>query len=128
MILKKVLLIILASIFLFSSCTTLSHTERTKLEELKAAGIKIPHEEIKNPGAAGALNILPGFGNFYLAIGDYGDSSHWLYGFLNLLLWPVSIIWAVPEGAIDAQNLNKRHTVYYYTFGSGKKELEKIKQ
>ncbi len=120
---KGHLIVLLISLFI-ASCTTLTHTERTKLEEIKAKGIQIPHEQVKHPGVAGALNVLPGFGNFYLAAGEYGDSSQWLYGFLNLLFWPVSVVWAIPQGAIDAGILNKRHTVYYYTYGEGKKEIK----
>lgn len=119
--------VLVTSMFLLScltSCTTLSSTERNKLEELKHQGIRIPHEQVKNPGTAGALNILPGFGNFYLAMGE-GDGSHWLYGFLNLLTWPYSIVWGIPEAAIDAGTINERNTVYYYSYGPGKQELEK---
>ncbi len=118
---KKILLLFVIMSFMVS-CTTLSSLEKTKIAELESKGIVVPHEEVKNPGAAGALNILPGFGNFYLAAGT-NESEQWLYGFLNLLLWPVSIVWGVPEAAIDAANINKRNTVYYYTYGPGSKEL-----
>jgi len=67
----------------------------------------------KDPVAAACLNILPGIGNFYLATGtDQGPQV--LYGVLNLLTWPASIVWGVPQGAIDASTINKLETVYYY--------------
>ena len=66
---------------------------------------------------------MPGFGNFYLAIGT-NEGDQWLYGTLNLLLWPVSVVWGIPEAAIDAGNINKRNTAYYYTYGAGAKELK----
>lgn len=116
-------LLILPLVFFLVSCTTLNSMEKAKIAELELKGIKVPHEEVKNPGAAGALNILPGFGNFYLAVGT-DESEHWLYGFLNLLLWPISVVWGVPEAAIDAANINKRNTVYYYSFGPGKDTLQ----
>ena len=119
----KKIVVVLLTLFLFS-CTTLSTLEKTKIAELESKGIRVPHEEIKSPGAAGALNILPGIGNFYLAAGT-NESEQWLYGFLNLLLWPASILWGVPEAAIDASNINKKNTVYYYSYGQGAKELEK---
>ncbi|MBE7415362.1 MAG: hypothetical protein HS130_09100 [Deltaproteobacteria bacterium] len=111
-------------LFLLASCTSLSTLEKTKIAELESKGIRVPHEEIKNPGAAGALNLLPGFGNFYLAIGT-NESEHWAYGFMNLLFWPLSIVWAVPEAAIDATTINKRNSVYHYTYGPGQEEIRR---
>lgn len=97
------------------------------LRELEGYGISPTEQEIKNPGLAGGLNILPGFGNFYLGVGT-DESDQWLYGFLNLLTWPVSPIWAIPEAAIDANVINKKETVYYYKFDpQGKKEYEALK-
>lgn len=101
------------------ACVSLSSTERTKLAELKAKGVIIPHEKVKEPALAGMLNILPGFGNFYLGTGT-DEGQQWLFGFLNLLMWPISVVWGIPEAAIDADTINKRDTVYFYTFGPGK--------
>lgn len=73
------------------------------------------------------LNILPGGGNFYLAAGT-DESEQWLYAFLNLLTWPASVVWGVPEAAIDAGNINKKATVEYYTFDKvGKEEFAKMR-
>ena len=111
-------------------CNSLTYNERNTLQNLKAKGITVDkplggYEAPANPLAAGALNILPGIGNFYLAIGNAGDSSHYLYGLLNLLLWPISIVWGVPEAAIDANTINKRELIYYYTYNEdGKKTLQ----
>ena len=68
------------------------------------------------------MNILPGFGNFYLAVGNGGDSSYYLYGALNLLFWPISVLWGIPEATIDANRINERELIYYYTFEEGGKE------
>lgn len=70
---------------LLANCTSLTHAEKTRLQELKAEGITIDYqrslwERPASPIAAGALNILPGFGNFYLAAGEAGDSNFYLYG------------------------------------------------
>lgn len=116
---KLTALVLLLSL---ASCTTLTTLEKHKIAELEAQGVRVPHEEMKNPGVAGGLNVLPGFGNFYLAIGT-NESEQWAYGFINLLLWPISIVWGLPEAAIDADNINKRNTVYYYTYGVGKDTL-----
>lgn len=72
-----------------------------------------------SPLAAGLLNVLPGGGNFYLASGNAADSSHWVYGMVNLLFWPISILWGVPEATIDAGNINKREMLNFYKYGNG---------
>jgi hypothetical protein len=109
-----------------TGCISLSQTEKTKLAELQAQGIRVPEETTKHPGAAGALNILPGFGNFYLAIGT-NESEQWIVGFMNLLFWPLSILWGIPEAAIDANTINKRETIYFYEYGPGKEKLKPIR-
>jgi len=119
-------LVVVLSVLLaasFFGCATLSGNDKAKLEEVKACGLSVPHEELKSPGAAGALNILPGFGNFYLASGT-DEGSQWAIGFVNLLTWPISVVWGIPEAAIDADVINKKNSVYYYTYKQGKDELK----
>jgi hypothetical protein len=77
------------------------------------AGLSATQQDIKSPTLAAVLNILPGIGNFYLAAGT--EETHmWAIGAVNLLFWPVSVLWGVPEGAIDASTINKKETIYYY--------------
>jgi hypothetical protein len=110
-----------------SGCASLSRTEQATLHELKSYGVSETEVKAKHPAAAGCLNILPGFGNFYLAAGT-DESDQWLFGFLNLLAWPISVVWGIPEAAIDANTINKKETVNYYTFDrTGKQELEKMR-
>ncbi len=125
---KKLLLTYICLSFL-TGCSHLTHLEKENLQILKTHSITVDragnYEAPNSALAAGLLNILPGFGNFYLAMGDGADSSHYAFGFVNLLLWPISILWAVPEGAIDAQTLNQRELLYYYKFNPyGQKELK----
>ena len=56
----------------------------------------------------------------------YGnDSVQCVYGLVNILFWPSSIVWAAPQGAIDAGTLNEREMLYYYRYNKyGKKALE----
>ena len=118
--------IIICYSLLSASCVSISRSDEQTLRELNSYGIRSTEIQKKNPGAAGALNILPGFGNFYLAY-DTDESSQWAFGFLNLLVWPLSIIWSVPEAAIDATTINKKETVYYYTYDNkAKAELKKM--
>jgi hypothetical protein len=86
--------------------------------------MNLPKKERKNAAAAGILNLLPGFGNFYLAFGtDQGGQT--AIGFVNLLTWPLSAAWGVPQAAIDANTINTQYTVYYYTVDpNGKKILD----
>lgn len=102
-----------------SGCVNLTAAERHKLYGLKSRGITIDHpqsefENPAHPAAAGALQILPGGGNFYLAAGNGGDSGQYVFGFLNLISWPFSIIWGIPQAVIDAQTINKRELVMFY--------------
>ena len=118
-----------ALLLCLSACTTLTRQEQNELRNLKAQGITVDKpagsfERPVSPGGAAALNLLPGIGNFYLASGNGGDSSHWLYGTLNLLTWPISILWGIPEAAIDANRINERELIYYYKYDrQGQKEL-----
>ncbi len=118
---------LLALTLALSGCVSLSRSEKDMLRELKSHGISPTAERVKHPGVAGGLNVLPGFGNFYLAAGtDAGEQ--WVYGFLNLLFWPISVLWAIPEAAIDADIMNKKETIYYYKFDrEGKEELARLK-
>ncbi|MBQ8750040.1 MAG: hypothetical protein IJZ30_00180 [Alphaproteobacteria bacterium] len=115
---KKFFILLL---LLTSACTHLTAVERNTLRELKTQGIDIDHpnsnwEKPASPVSAGLLNLLPGVGNFYLASGNGAQSEHVLYGTLNLLTWPISILWGVPEAAIDANVINQRELIYHYTY------------
>ena len=123
---KRLFLLILGSFFL-SGCISIHRTEKTALRDLERYGISQTEEKIKSPVLAGALNLLPGFGNFYLAVGtDQGEQ--WLVGFLNFLFWPLSVLWGIPEAVIDAGNINSLETYYYYYHDPrGIEELEALK-
>lgn len=126
---KKILYVGVGCCLLWG-CTSLTRHEQIQLQQLKANGITVDrpvgdYEKPVSVAAAGLLNILPGFGNFYLGSGNAAESTHWLYGFLNLLCWPISVAWGVPEAAIDANTINKRELLYYYQYNNhGKQELQ----
>ncbi len=120
----KIILALIITSTLLLACTSLTFHEQQELSELQYKGISIDRgprgwQKPANPPVAGMLNILPGFGNFYLANGNASESSHWIYGVLNLLTWPLSIIWGVPEATIDADNINKRDMLNYLKYGNG---------
>ena len=33
-----------------------------------------------------------------------------------MFTWPISILWGIPEAAVDANNINKRALINYYTY------------
>jgi|GEM_PF-633961 len=109
-------------------CVSLSHPEKVTLRELKQYGIKDNVETVANPAFAGILNLFPGIGNFYLGMGEGAETGQCAIGVLNFLLWPVSVLWGVPQAIIDANTINKKETVYYYLYNPvGKRELQKLK-
>ena len=116
---------------ILSGCTTLNRQEREQIKELQEQGVTVdrPVGNYEKPASgvtAAALNLLPGIGNFYLGSGNAAESSHIVYGVLNLLTWPLSVLWAVPEAAIDADNINKREMLYYYKYNKqGREALRK---
>lgn len=123
---KKAAFLLFAALVL-SSCAQLSPWEKARLAELEYQGVTVPHKEIKSPAAAAFLNILPGVGNVYLAIGTE-ETYEWLSALANAVTWPYSIIWGVPEGVIDARVINKRYSIQYYTYGPGKEILRKMEE
>jgi len=105
-------------------CVNLSRAEKEDLRVITDAGLGKTDQQVKSSLAAGFLNVLPGVGNFYLSYGT-DESEQVLVGFMNLLFWPVSVLWGIPEAAIDANSLNKRETVWYYMRTErGRAELE----
>jgi len=79
---NKTISLALLSVALLSGCTNLTYHEQQEITRLSYQGISIDRpsgqwEKPASPLLAGVLNILPGVGNFYLASGNAGDSSHW---------------------------------------------------
>ena len=117
--------------FAVSGCVSLSYTEKHEIRYLEANGIDTEHgrggfDAPNSIVAAAALNVLPGFGNFYLAFGRGNDPVQGVYGVLNLLFWPISIVWGAPQAGIDADTLNQREMLYFYHYEKpGKEEMLK---
>ena len=112
---------------ILSGCASMSRADRAAFREIQGLGLDTEAGALKSPTLAACLDIGPGIGNFYLASGT-DQTGQWVYGILNLLFWPISVIWAVPEGAIDANTINKMETIYYYRFDpQGKQQFEEAK-
>ena len=103
---------------ILAGCVNISVSDQKRLQKLSEqritletppAGFSAPNSQT---GAA-VLNALPGFGSFYLASGTEGHPSHFLSGAANFLLWPISVVWAVPEAYIDAGRINRLALIKY---------------
>ncbi|MCM8812382.1 MAG: hypothetical protein NC924_00410 [Candidatus Omnitrophica bacterium] len=105
-----------------SGCESLRTYEKYEYRQLESrlTTVGLEPEKEKNPTTAGALNILPGIGNAYL--------GQWGIFVVNLLFWPVSIVWGIPQAYADAEVINQKETLYFYKFGPGKAELERLER
>ncbi len=116
--------------FLVTGCTHLTNRESLQIRQLQDQGVTVRHPigDFKPPASpvvAAMLNILPGIGNFYLALGKGAAPKQAYCGAFNLVLWPFSILWGVPQAAIDANTINKREMLYYYRYTiEGRNELD----
>ena len=108
----------LFSLLCGAGCLSLSQNEKLRLGELdrvgysletSPAGFSAPVDET----TAAGLNLLPGIGNAYLANKGAGGTQ-WAVGAGNLLLWPVSPLWSVAEGYLDARTINRRALLEYW--------------
>ncbi|WP_206689723.1 gas vesicle protein GvpG [Aliarcobacter butzleri] len=97
------------SIALFTGCASkISDGQEKELKSYQAKGLYV---EEKSVGGAAALGILPGGGSFYTR--NYG------LGIVNLLFWPISVLWDPVSGAWGAESIN-----YYAT----KEKVDKEKK
>lgn len=93
---------------IFASCQSLEPMESAKYAIIVEKNLEL--QSRKSPALAAVLNILPGGGDIY--------NGEWSGFVLDFLLWPISPIWAIPQGAITAHNINKAYTIAFYTAGT----------
>lgn len=87
-------------ITLCSGCASgLNSYQKAELMHFEARGQAVQE---KDPGLGAALGILPGGGSFYGR--EYG------LGVVNLLFWPLSILWDPVSGYDAAQSINYQAT------------------
>jgi uncharacterized membrane protein len=93
-------LVAAALITLTTGCASgLNSVQEAELARYRANNLAV---EEKSPGLAAGLGILPGGGSFYSR--SYG------FGVVNLLLWPVSILWDPVSGYDGAESINYQAT------------------
>ncbi len=88
-------ILLLISILSTGCASGINSVQKKELNLYKHKGYYV---EEKNPALAGGLGILPGGGSFYT--GEY------TYGILNLLAWPLSILWDPFSGINSAESQN----------------------
>lgn len=108
-----------------TGCVSLSYQEKIELMKLQQKGIDATvsangWDKPASPALAGFLNLFPGFGNFYLGSGDAAEGAQIGYGIANLLLWPLSVVWGIPQAYSDADTINKRDLVFFYQYTKNK--------
>lgn len=96
--------IILAGAILASTgCASgLNSYQKSELRHYEAAGLAV---EEKSPVLGTALGLLPGGGSFYGR--EYG------FGVVNLLFWPLSILWDPVSGHSAVETINYHATKHH---------------
>jgi hypothetical protein len=90
-------------VFVFASCAShINSNQDRQLSIIKQSSPEFYVEE-KNPTTAMWLGLLPGGGSFYTR--QYG------YGAVNLLTWPLSVLWDPFNGEGGAKDLNYELTM-----------------
>lgn len=55
-------------------------------------------------------------------MGNGADGTQTIYGVVNLLLWPISPIWEIPQLVIGAKTINERSLIFYYEHTDAEEE------
>ena len=98
----QALLLIFLTALLSQSCVSVSEEEYRLAEGQTII-------EKKSPAMATSLSVLPGVGNLYKASDEPSVPKNHELGMTAVFYWatwPVSILWALPQSYIDAQNIN----------------------
>jgi hypothetical protein len=87
--------LIVLSAFATACASGITNVQKQELNSLRAKGYYV---EEKSVGTSAAMGILPGGGSFYTR--NYG------LGIVNLLFWPISVLWDPVSGTNGAESLN----------------------
>lgn len=93
--------ITMASIVMITGCASgLNSIQEREYSAFERDGVLVKE---KNPSTGVALGLLPGGGSFY--------AREPALGVVNLLLWPLSILWDPISGSDGAKSIN---IIYYF--------------
>ena len=93
---------------LFGCAAGLTYTQQREMEGYKAKRLAVQE---KSPGTATVLGLFLGCGSFY--------TRQYALGFVDLLFWPLSILWDPINGNRGAHRIN-----YYATKENVAAEME----
>lgn len=105
----QIIAVVMVGVLGLGCATGLNSMQKQEYMEYQANGLLV---EEKSPGTAAALGILPGGGSFYTR--NYG------LGIVNLLLWPISILWDPISGQDGAESINYYATKSMISYNMGK--------
>lgn len=108
----QLLAVVMVGVLGVGCATGLNSMQKQEYMEYQANGLLV---EEKSPGTAAALGILPGGGSFYTR--NYG------LGVVNLLLWPISILWDPISGHDGAESINYYATKAMISYNMSKDAL-----
>jgi len=106
---RYTIIVLLGAVAISGCATTLTSQQKLEYHDYQAKGLIVQE---KNPGTGAALGILPGGGSFYARA--YG------WGVVNLLMWPLSILWDPVSGYEGSVTIN-----YYATKASAESKMHK---
>ncbi|MDR1233399.1 MAG: gas vesicle protein GvpG [Puniceicoccales bacterium] len=113
---KKAIIGLMSLIFLSACASAPNSMQKRELEVYKQQGLMV---EEKNPTIGVMLGFLPGGGSFYVR--EYG------LGVIDLLFWPLSILWDPISGANGADSINYIATKMHVN-QLKQKELDKLQE
>jgi hypothetical protein len=97
---KVVVGVAVLSVLMLSGCASgLNSVQKREYSEMETDNVIV---EEKNPTSGAWLGLLPGGGSFY------AREPGW--GIVNLLLWPLSILWDPVSGYEGSQKINYEMT------------------
>ena len=85
----------LLSVCMLPGCSSLNTIQESDYQKMKAEGVLV---EEKNPTLAACLGFLPGCGSFY--------TGNYVLGAVDLVTWPVSVLWDPIAGYNQARVMN----------------------
>jgi len=94
-------LLLCAVVFIGGCASGLSSIEKRQYMAYEREGVLIKE---KNPTTGAVLGLLPGIGSFY--------AREPALGVVNLLFWPISILWDPISGYQGSKSINYSATVY----------------
>jgi hypothetical protein len=96
----RILLLSTALIISLQACTPITQQQKLEYQAMQDTGLLV---EEKNPGTGVGLGFLPGGGSYYGRRPGIGT--------LDLLLWPLSIIWDPIIGHNESKKINYDVTI-----------------